>query len=115
MFQLTEEVETMVSHFAIPSRQHLGGAPPYVFTEHGVLQLANVLKSGRAAQMSIKIVEVFVKMREVILTHKDILLKVQEIEKKVTGQDEKIAAIFDYLKQFIQEQNTPRKTIGYKK
>src|SRR5690554_5366077 len=38
MFQLSEEeVEIMVSHFAIPSRQHLGGALPYAFTEHGVL------------------------------------------------------------------------------
>ena len=50
----TEEVEVMVSQNAIPSRQHLGGSLPYVFTEHGILQLANVLKSGRATQMSIK-------------------------------------------------------------
>jgi hypothetical protein len=34
-FQLTnEEVEIMVSQNAIPSRQHLGGSLPYVFTEH---------------------------------------------------------------------------------
>jgi hypothetical protein len=43
MFQLTvEEVEIMVSQNAIPSKQHLGGYLPLVFTEHGVLQLANV-------------------------------------------------------------------------
>ena len=37
MFQLTkEEVEIMVSQNAIPSKQHLGGALPYVFTEYGV-------------------------------------------------------------------------------
>ena len=43
MFQLTEEeVESMVSQNAIPSKQHLGGSLPFVFTEHGVLQLANV-------------------------------------------------------------------------
>jgi hypothetical protein len=47
IFQLTDkEVDSMVSQNAIPSKQHLGGALPYVFTEHGVLQLANVLKSG---------------------------------------------------------------------
>ncbi len=46
MFRLTgKEVETMVSQNAIPSKQHLGGALPYAFTEHGVLMLANVLKS----------------------------------------------------------------------
>jgi len=104
----------MVSHFAIPSKQHLGGALPYVFTEHGVLQLANVLKSGRATQMSIKIIEVFVRMREMLLTHKDLLLKMEAIRKKVTGQDEKIELIFNYLKQFITDQETPRTKIGFK-
>ena len=114
MFQLTEnEADSMVSQNAIPSKQHLGGALPYVFTEYGILQLANVLKSGRAIQMSIKIIEVFVKMREMILTHKDLLLEMEEIRKKVTGQDEKIQLIFNYLKQFIQDQETPRKAIGF--
>lgn len=116
MFQLTEEeTENMVSHSAIPSKQHLGGALPYVFTEHGVLQLANVLRSGRAVQMSINIIEVFVKMREMLLTHKDLLLQMEEIRKRVTGQDEKIELIFQYLKQFMREEERPRTTIGYKR
>lgn len=42
MFPLSEkEAELMVSQNAIPSRKHLGGSLPYVFTEHGVLMLAN--------------------------------------------------------------------------
>lgn len=61
MFRLTEiEADSMVSHFAIPSKKHLGGSLPYVFTEHGILQLANVLTGDRATQMSIRIIEVFV-------------------------------------------------------
>ncbi|PCJ00142.1 MAG: DNA-binding protein [Flavobacteriales bacterium] len=115
MFQLTkEEVDVMVSQNAIPSKQHLGGSLPYVFTEHGVLQLANVLKSGRATQMSIQIIEVFVKMRNMLLTHKDLLLEMEEIRKKVSGQDEKIDVIFNYLKQFVKEQEVPRNKVGYK-
>ncbi len=115
MFQLTEEeTENMVSQNAIPSKQHLGGTLPYVFTEHGVLQLANVLRSGRAVQMSISIIEVFVKMREMLLTHKDLLIEMEEIRKKVSKQDEKIELIFNYLKQFIKEQETPRVPIGFK-
>src|SRR3974377_536301 len=52
MFQLTrQEVEIMVSQNAIPSKKHLGGTFPYAFTEHGVLMLANVLKSERAIQV----------------------------------------------------------------
>jgi hypothetical protein len=45
--------------------------------------LANVLKSGRAIEMSIKIIDVFVKLRQMLLTHKDILLKLEQLEKQV--------------------------------
>jgi len=65
MFQLTNaEVEDMVSQNAIPSRQVLGESLPYAFSEFGVLQLSNVLKSERAAQVSIRIIEMFVLLRE---------------------------------------------------
>jgi len=115
MFQLNEkEVNTMVSQNAIPSKQHLGGSLPYVFSEHGVLMLANVLKSGRALQMSVRIIEIFVKLREMLLTHKDLLLKMNALETKVTNQDKSIKQIFTYLKQFIKEQKEPLPPIGFK-
>lgn len=101
MFRLSEEeTKILVSQNAIPSFQHLGGALPYVFTEHGILQLSNVLRTGRAIQMSIMIIEVFVKMREMVLTHKDLILKLEELSKKVSGHEAQIALIFEYLKQF---------------
>ncbi|MCX6285273.1 MAG: ORF6N domain-containing protein, partial [Bacteroidetes bacterium] len=91
MFRLTEkEAENMVSQNAIPSKQHMGGHLPYVFTEYGVLMLANVLRSDRAIKMSIRIIEIFVKVREMLLTHKDILLKIEKMEQKLSGHDEKI-------------------------
>ena len=115
MFQLTEEeTDVMVSQNAIPSKKHLGGSLPYVFTEHGVLQLANALRSGRALQMSIAIIEVFVRMRELLLTHKDLLIEIEAIRMKVSGQDKKIERIFAYLRQFIQEKTTARVPIGFK-
>lgn len=120
MFQLTEkETDTMVSQNAIPSKQHLGGSLPYVFTEHGVLQLANVLTGNRATQMSIKIIEVFVKMRELILTHKDILAELETIKQKVDSNSNDIELIFNYLKQFEQAKQQKldyqnREKIGFK-
>jgi len=115
MFQLNEkEAEVMVSQKAIPSKQHLGGSLPYVFTEHGVLMLANVLKSGRALQMSVRIIEIFVKLREMLLTHKDLLLKMNALETKLTNQDKSIKQIFTYLKQLIKEESKPREPIGFK-
>lgn len=115
MFQLTEnEVDVMVSQNAIPSKQYLGGHLPFVFTEHGVLQLSNVLKSERANQISIKIIELFIKMREMLLTHKDILLQLEEMRKSIKNNDEKVDMIYNYLVQFINEQNKPRNEIGFK-
>jgi phage regulator Rha-like protein len=115
MFQLTEnEVDVMVSQNAIPSKQYLGGHLPCVFTEHGVLQLSNVLKSERANQISIKIIELFVKMREMLLTHKDILLQLEEMRKSIKSNDERVDMIYNYLVQFINEQKKPRNEIGFK-
>jgi len=103
MFQLTEtEVDSMVSQNAIPSKKHLGGSLPYVFTEHGILMLANVLKSGRALKMSIRIIEILVRLREMLLTHDRFIVKLYELESKVTNQDRSIKEIFSYLKKIIQ-------------
>ena len=115
MFQLTEkEVENMVSQNAIPSKQHLGGYLPYAFTEHGVLMLANVLKSEQAITMSIRIIEIFVKLREVLLTHKDILLKLEQLEKRAVRQDGDIKLIFKYLRELLNPKTEPMRKIGFK-
>lgn len=115
MFQLTDtEWENLKSQNATSS---WGGrrTAPNVFTEHGVLMLSSVLNSERAIEVNIKIMRVYTKMKEIILTHKDLLLKMEEMEKKVLGQDDKILQIFNYLKQFVETKQTPRKEIGYKK
>lgn len=121
MFQLADdEVDLMVSQNAIPSKQVLGGSLPYAFTEHGVLMLANVLRSGRAVQMSIKIIEVFVKMREMLFTHKDLLLKIEKIERSLSSHDHKLVILFEHLKQLLEDKKQqvdqkPRKRIGFNK
>lgn len=115
MFQLTEkEVESMVSQNAIPSKQHLGGYLPYAFTEHGVLMLANVLKSEQAITMSIRIIEIFVKLRGVLLTHKDILLKLEKLERKAVQHDGDIKLIFKYLRELLDPPTEPMRKIGFK-
>lgn len=115
MFQLTEmEVEAMVSQNAIPSKKHLGGYLPFAFTEHGVLMLANVLKSDQAITMSIRIIEIFVKLREALLTHKDILLKIEQLERKSVQYDEDIKVIFQYLRELLNPQSQPMRKIGFK-
>ncbi len=115
MFQLTkEEVEALRSQFATANISSKMRALPYAFTEHGLLMLANVLKSDTAVKISIHIIEVFVKMREMILTPKDILLKLKKMENTLSTHDLNIKKLYDYIKAFITEEKKPRKTIGFK-
>ena len=63
MFRLSEaEADFMVSQNAIPSKKHLGGSLPYVFTEQGVASLSGVLRSSRATEIHIKIMRAFEEM-----------------------------------------------------
>lgn len=115
MFQLTkEEWEALKSQV---ETSDWGGTRkmPRAFTEQGVAMLSGVLNSDRAIMVNIQIMRAYTKIREMLLTHKDLLLKMEELEKKVASQDEKVIMIFNYLKQFIKEQEGPRKKIGYKK
>jgi len=116
MFELTEDEAESLRCQIGTSKIGRGGARylPYVFTEHGVLMLANVLKSERAIHMSVRIIEVFVKMRELALTHKEILVKLQQIENKVTKHDEELEMLFKAVKNLLTEPKKKRVKIGYK-
>jgi phage regulator Rha-like protein len=117
MFQLTEiEVEIMVSQNAIPSKSHLGGTLPFVFTEHGILMLANVLKSDRAVLVSIRIIELFVKLREMLLANTELKYEIEKIKRKLDNQDKNMEIVFRYLDELLdkKENPKPRVKIGYK-
>ncbi len=77
--------------------------------------LSSVLNSEQAIAVNIQIIRLFTKMRELLLTNKDLLIEMETIRKKVSGQDEKIEMIFNYLKQFIEQKEEPRRKIGFKK
>jgi hypothetical protein len=117
MFQLSDsEVQIMVSQNAIPSKGHLGGALPYAFTEHGVLMLANVLKSEQAVQVSIKIIELFVRLRKVLSDNTELRLAIEKLEKKSENNARNIEIVFRYFDELLekQEKPKPRKKMGYK-
>jgi hypothetical protein len=116
MFQLTKsEKDELVAKCDHLNKLKFSSNLPYAFTEHGAVMLANVLNSERAVEVNVQIVRIFIKIREILLTHKDILLKIEQIEKKLTNHDERIQTVFDYLKQFIQDQEKPRIEVGFKR
>jgi phage regulator Rha-like protein len=117
MFQLNEtEVEIMVSQNVIPSMKHLGGHLPYAFTEHGVLMLANVLKSERAIKISIRIIELFVKLRKFNLSYEDLRREMERIKSKLDNQDKNIELLFSYFDELsMKKEKAKTKTrIGFK-
>ena len=118
MFELTEqEFELLRSQF-VTSNEGRGGTRylPMVFTEHGVLQLSNVIRSGIAKQMSIRIIEVFVKMRQMLSDNTELRLDIEKIKKKLDNQDKNMEIVFRYLDELIEkkENPVPRTKIGYK-
>jgi len=118
MFELTEtEYEVLRSQFAT-SKKGRGGTRylPMVFTEHGVLQLSNVLKSERAEKVSFIIIDVFVKLRETILDNTELRLMIAEIKKKSENNTKNIELVFQYLDELLQKKDNQgkRKQIGYK-
>jgi len=95
MFQLTlDEVELMVSQNAIPSKQHLGGHLPYVFTEPGVAMLSAVLRSDIAVKVSIQIINAFVQLRKLVGQNAIRQLRLSAIENKLIEHDYKFEQLF---------------------
>jgi hypothetical protein len=122
MFELTiEEMDNWRSQPGTSNREKMGlRIQPFAFTEHGVLMLASILKSERAALVNIWIVRVFVKMRMLLATHKDIIAALKKIEFRISEHDDKILLLLDYIKQFeIQKQKEKkvkdRPRIGFKR
>lgn len=75
MFELTiEEATVSRSQNATLKRGDNIKYLPLAFTEQGVMMLANVLKSKRAIEVSIKIIDVFILLRETLSNHTDLRL-----------------------------------------
>lgn len=114
MFVLNEqEINFMVSQNAIPSRKHLGGSQPHVFTEQGVAMLATVLNSEIAIQANIAIMRAFVQLREILSTHKELAYKLEQLESKMEKHDEEIGAIFDAIRHLMATPEPKKKKIGF--
>ncbi|MCC6937222.1 MAG: ORF6N domain-containing protein [Flavobacteriales bacterium] len=87
---------------------------PSAFTEHGILMLANVLRSEQAIAVSIHIIRVFARIREVMLTNQEVLRQLEQLDLRVSGHDVDVASIMRALRQLMEHPAEPRKSIGYK-
>jgi len=114
MFHLTKkEFRNLIFQNGISS---WGGTRkmPYVFTEQGVAMLSSVLKSKRAIQVNIAIIQVFVKLRQILSTHVKLAYKLKELERKIEKYDEEITTIFEAIRRMIAAEEKPKEKIGFK-
>lgn len=118
-FQLTrEEVANLISQNAISSRGHGGlRTLPWVFTEHGCLMAATVLRSDKAVQMSLYLVRAFVQMREQISSNLGVLKRLAEIDKKLLEHDIVLREVVERLSPLLNpppdDETAPKRKIGY--
>jgi hypothetical protein len=85
-----------------------------VFTEHGALQAANVLRSDRAIAMSVYVIRAFIEQREKLAANAAILKRLAEIDKTLLEHDTVLREIYQKLLPLLAPPpETPRKQIGF--
>jgi hypothetical protein len=117
MFQLSQaEFEALISQIAMSKRRGGRRTRPYAFTEHGALQAANVLRSSRAAQMSLFVIRAFVKMREQLMANAAILKRLAEIDKTLLVHDSALRDLYQKLLPLLSPvPDPPKRQIGFGK
>ena len=82
---------------------------PFVFTEQGVAMLSSVLKSKKAVEINVKIMDAFVAMRSFLKENVDVFNKLYLVESKVIKHDYYISMILDEL----QNKGLPEKGVFF--
>jgi hypothetical protein len=118
MFRLTvEEARSVLSsrsQIVILKRGSNIKYLPYVFTEHGAVMLANILKSAVAMRASIQVVRAFVQSRQLLAANERLLRKLDGLEKRVGKHDTDLRSILAMLRKIVDpppERN--RRPIGF--
>jgi hypothetical protein len=87
---------------------------PWAFTEHGALQVANILRSDRAIAMSVYVIRAFIVLREKVATNAAILKRLAEIDKTLLEHDTALRDIFRKLMPLLAPPaQPPRPQIGF--
>jgi len=74
---------------------------PRVFTAHGALMAANVLRSEKAVETSLYLVRAFVQMREVLLANTTILKRRAEIDRRLVEHDSVLREVIERLQPLL--------------
>lgn len=103
-FRLTQQELTNLRFQNGTSSSAWGGRRylPWVFTEHGALMAANVLRSPQAEDMSVFVVRAFTRMRSALSDTSALARKLATLEREVKSRlDSHDAAIVDVMQRIL--------------
>jgi hypothetical protein len=89
---------------------------PHVFTEHGAIMLANVLKSKAAIRASIRVVRAFMNLRQSLAISESLARKISAIEDKLGHHDAELDSIFSALRTLLnppEDAERAKRPIGF--
>jgi hypothetical protein len=87
---------------------------PWVFTEHGAIMAATVLRSDYATKMSVYVVRAFVQMRDAIASNLGVLRRLSEIDKKLIEHDVVLREVLERLQPLLNPPpEKPKPKIGF--
>ena len=81
---------------------------PYVYTEHGIIALAGVLKSEIADKMSVEIARKFIQMRKFILENSDVLLALAKLQNRQLEFENETNRKFEQVFKLIERLDLPK-------
>ncbi len=114
-FQLnSKEFKTLKSQKAT-SNVGRGGKQklPFVYTEHGIIALAGVLKSESADKMSVEIARKFIQMRKFILENGDVLLALAKLQNRQLEFENETNHKFEQVFKLIEKLDLPKTALFY--
>jgi len=105
---LRSQTVTLKAH---GGRRHL----PWVFSEHGAIMAATILRSPRAVTMSVYVVRAFVRMREELMTGAAIFKRLAQIDKKLLEHDVVLQDVVEKLLPLLNPppEPPPKRRIGF--
>lgn len=86
---------------------------PYVYTEHGIIALAAVLKSEIAEKMSVEIVRTFIAMRKFIIENGDVLPALAKLQNRQIDFEIETNKRFDEIMKIISKVDLPKEALFY--
>ena len=110
----SKEFKSLMSQIVI-SNNGRGGVRklPYVYTEHGVIALAGVLRSDVADRMSVEIARKFIQMKKFILENGDTLLALARLQNRQLEFEKETNNRFDEILNAMAKLDLPKEATFY--